>query len=125
MRGRLVEATFHRRKTMLPGSVPTGLSEEFFLDSTEQVQWRAFLHRGKLRVREEDLRTVVWAVGILFCRLLWQRKKRDFFNRCGDEEDPGGPDSLCRLALNPALFRIHLSVTPFRWAEPTCRWRRL
>ena len=59
---KVVEATFRRRKTALPGSVPTGLSEEFFLDSTKQVQWRAFLHRGKLRVREEDLRTVVWAV---------------------------------------------------------------
>ncbi len=37
-----ISATFERRKTKLPESLPLGLSEEFFADKDKQVQCKAF-----------------------------------------------------------------------------------
>jgi len=45
---RAIRATFERRGTALPASVPVGLSEEFAPDPTKQAQWRAFLSRNGL-----------------------------------------------------------------------------
>ncbi|MFZ5607518.1 MAG: nucleotidyl transferase AbiEii/AbiGii toxin family protein [Pseudomonadota bacterium] len=43
-----VSATFARRDTPMPGSLPVGLTEAFASDSAKQKQWRAFLERGRL-----------------------------------------------------------------------------
>ena len=43
-----VQATFERRKTPLPGSIPLGLSDEFAVDKTKLAQWSAFVKRNKL-----------------------------------------------------------------------------
>ena len=43
-----VSATFARRDTRMPGSLPVGLTEAFASDSAKQRQWRAFLERGRL-----------------------------------------------------------------------------
>lgn len=43
-----VSATFARRGTPMPGSLPVGLTEAFASDSAKQKQWRAFLERGRL-----------------------------------------------------------------------------
>jgi hypothetical protein len=40
---RAITATFARRGTALPTSIPVGLSEEFAGDGAKQVQWRAFM----------------------------------------------------------------------------------
>jgi hypothetical protein len=45
---RAIEATFARRQTAMPGTLPIGLSDEFSADATKQVQWRAFLRKNKL-----------------------------------------------------------------------------
>jgi Nucleotidyl transferase AbiEii toxin, Type IV TA system len=45
---RAVEATFTRRKTPMPASVPTGLSNAFALDPVKQTQWNAFLKKNRL-----------------------------------------------------------------------------
>ena len=37
-----IGATFKRRKTKLPESLPVGLSAEFFSDRDKQAQWKAF-----------------------------------------------------------------------------------
>lgn len=45
---RAIAATFERRQTPLPQSVPVALREEFSGDAGKQTQWRAFLRRSRL-----------------------------------------------------------------------------
>ena len=45
---RAIEATFARRQTAMPATLPSGLSEAFAADATKQVQWKAFLRKNKL-----------------------------------------------------------------------------
>lgn len=50
-------ATFERRGTPLPDTLPLGLSDEFAQDNAKGVQWRAFL--GKNRLNAPSLPEVV------------------------------------------------------------------
>lgn len=43
-----VAATFSRRGTVLPATLPAGLSEEFAHDASRNALWRAFLKRNEL-----------------------------------------------------------------------------
>lgn len=43
---RSVHATFERRRTPLPDSLPLALGAEFLDDATKQVQWQAFVKRS-------------------------------------------------------------------------------
>jgi Nucleotidyl transferase AbiEii toxin, Type IV TA system len=45
---RAIEATFARRQTPMPATLPIGLSEAFAAGATKQVQWKAFLRKNKL-----------------------------------------------------------------------------
>lgn len=45
---RAMRATFHRRGTTIPGTVPVALTREFAEDTSRAAQWRAFLRRGRL-----------------------------------------------------------------------------
>jgi hypothetical protein len=45
---RAVRATFDRRGTPFPESVPVALTREFLAAPERQAQWRAFLRRGRL-----------------------------------------------------------------------------
>jgi len=42
-----LQATFSRRKTLLPADVPAGLSDEFAEDRLKQSQWTAFIRRTR------------------------------------------------------------------------------
>jgi predicted nucleotidyltransferase component of viral defense system len=62
-----IEATFARRNTDIPGSVPDGLSDEFCADAGKQRQWEAFTRtlsgqtpKLDLVVRELRTRLVVF-----------------------------------------------------------------
>ena len=55
-----VEATFARRRTAMPGTMPISLSDAFADDTTKQTQWRAFLNKNKLEPM--DLRNVIEAI---------------------------------------------------------------
>jgi hypothetical protein len=46
-----LEATFRRRRTPLPATIPPGLSDAFGLDLAKRAQWSAFV--GRLRLRDE------------------------------------------------------------------------
>lgn len=46
-----IQATFHRRKTVLPAEPPLALTPEFGNDPTKTKQWQAFLKKGKLDAR--------------------------------------------------------------------------
>jgi len=54
-----IRATFKRRKMPLPTEVPFGLTAEFATDATKQMQWKAFIGKGKLRLKETDFAKVV------------------------------------------------------------------
>lgn len=49
MLARAVAATFHRRGTPIPDSLPIGLTSEFAADAQKQTQWSAFLARNRLQ----------------------------------------------------------------------------
>ena len=57
---RAIEATFTRRQTAMPSTMPIGLSDAFADDTTKQTQWRAFLNKNKLQPM--GLRDVIGAI---------------------------------------------------------------
>ncbi len=54
-----VTATFHRRLTDIPQTVPTGLSDEFSNDEHKVTQWKAFLARSQLEGAEISLSQLI------------------------------------------------------------------
>ena len=45
---RALEATFVRRQTAMPATLPIGLSDAFAADVNKQAQWKAFLRKNRL-----------------------------------------------------------------------------
>ena len=43
-----IRATFDRRRTRIPGTIPVGLSDEFANSPAKIAQWRAFLDRNRI-----------------------------------------------------------------------------
>ena len=56
---RAIKATFERRKTRLPSDPPLALTEDFYDTAAKQVQWSAFLRKGRLKIQEKDFKKVV------------------------------------------------------------------
>ena len=54
-----IRATFKRRRTALPSDVPFGLSDEFAADAGKQTQWRGFVKRSQLQLKDTDLAAIV------------------------------------------------------------------
>lgn len=57
-----IRATFKRRRTALPAEIPLGLSDEFAADAGKQAQWRAFVKRSRIRLKDTNLAPVVSAL---------------------------------------------------------------
>lgn len=57
--GRAIRATFERRGTPLPNEEPLVLTNAFSGDPVKQVQWRAFVNRGRLRIQPPPLDAVI------------------------------------------------------------------
>lgn len=60
-----ITATFARRGTPLPQSLPMGLSDVFAKDPSKEKQWAAFLHKNRLQAPPLDtlvgeLRAALW-----------------------------------------------------------------
>jgi len=56
---RAIDATFRRRRAVLPNELPIGLSTEFVSDAGKLSQWDAFVRRSRLDTKEINLETVV------------------------------------------------------------------
>lgn len=54
-----IRATFQRRSTALPGSIPIGLSDEFAQDDAKGRQWNAFISKNQLDANGADLASVI------------------------------------------------------------------
>ncbi len=65
-----VGATFKRRRTDIPNTVPTGLSEEFATDEHKRTQGKAFLTRNQLVQAKIELSSVIDALRILLMPVL-------------------------------------------------------
>lgn len=59
MLAQAIQATFARRRTPLPGETPLALTATFAENQGKQVQWQAFLRKGKLEVEASGLGAVV------------------------------------------------------------------
>jgi predicted nucleotidyltransferase component of viral defense system len=56
-----IQATFARRKTVLPTSMPLALQAEFYKLPSKQTQWKAFLRKSALKTEstmEETIRVI-------------------------------------------------------------------
>lgn len=55
-------ATFNRRQTPIPESVPIALTDEFGADSVKRIQWQAFARKSGLAVNVLELAEVVTVI---------------------------------------------------------------
>ncbi|MHB1515789.1 MAG: nucleotidyl transferase AbiEii/AbiGii toxin family protein [Acidiferrobacteraceae bacterium] len=65
-----VGATFKRRRTDIPNTVPTRLSEEFATDEHKRTQWKAFLTCSQLAQAKIELSSVIDALRIFLMPVL-------------------------------------------------------
>lgn len=49
-----IRATFERRRTPIPVAPPLALTDEFYADPVKQIQWGAFLRKGRMKIQESD-----------------------------------------------------------------------
>lgn len=85
---RAIKATFERRRTLLPSDPPLALTEDFYDNAAKQVQWSAFLRKGRLKMDEKDFRKIVLLLrSFLMPPTVAQVKKQAF----GAEWPAGGP----------------------------------
>ncbi len=82
---RAMVATFGRRKTLLPGAVPTALTETFLRDPEKIKLWKAFLKRIQLPDGHAELEEV----GNAIAAFLMPAARQDSVNQL--EWRPGGP----------------------------------
>ena len=54
-----IQATFERRKTPIPDSLPIGLTAEFSDDAEKDRQWRAFADKVEANAPVPELRDVM------------------------------------------------------------------
>ncbi len=59
---RAIAATFKRRKTTVPNTVPVALTAQFAEDATKQKQWQGFLNKNRLQPRHADFGAVIEAI---------------------------------------------------------------
>jgi hypothetical protein len=57
-----LRATFERRTTPLPGSIPLALTPQFGASAEKEGQWQAFVRRSRVSPHPGDLRSVVAAL---------------------------------------------------------------
>jgi hypothetical protein len=58
-----IAATFSRRKTEIPSTVPKALTETFSKDEAKKKQWSAFCMRSGLQMHVGELAETVAALG--------------------------------------------------------------
>jgi len=85
---RAIEATFRRRRAVLPNELPIGLSIEFVSDAGKLSQWDAFVRRSRLDTKEINLEAVVNVIAdFMMAPSIAAAEGRSFLLRW----TPGGP----------------------------------
>lgn len=84
-----VAATFERRNTPLPSNpAPLALTGEFYNDAGKQIQWNAFLRKGRLKIQETDFGKVVLLLREFLMPPTLALAKKQVFKA---KWQPGGP----------------------------------
>lgn len=83
-----IQATFARRRTPLPAESPLALTSKFFEDPLKQVQWAAFVRKGKLGSEGMGLDQVAFLLREFLLPAALSLTKGETFNRIWP---PGGP----------------------------------
>lgn len=83
-----VRATFERRRTSIPASLPLALTPEFAAIDGKQVQWQAFLRKNSLTSAPPALAEVVAPLAVFLQPVIAAACDGTQFNR---EWSPGGP----------------------------------
>lgn len=65
-----IKATFQRRKTEIPETLPTALKHKFAQDKDKSIQWRSFLSKTDLYEAPEDFGIVIEELRIFFDKVL-------------------------------------------------------
>lgn len=85
---RAIRATFKRRKTELPKIIPLALTDEFAADKSKQMQWVAFVRRGRLVVDAPKFEQIISMLRLF----LWPpTTTNDGGKNFGGRWQPGGP----------------------------------
>jgi nucleotidyltransferase AbiEii toxin of type IV toxin-antitoxin system len=87
--GRALEATFRRRRAVLPNELSIGLSIEFVSDAGKLSQWDAFVRRSRLDTKEINLETVVRVIADFVMPPPLPQLKEKRFCLDGPQVDPG------------------------------------
>ena len=82
-----LRATFARRKTALPTTLPTALTPTFATDATKRTQWKAFVRKTRLSTAPPDLPAAV----DLIRALLWPPTLAAAAGEFDRTWPPGGP----------------------------------
>ncbi len=83
-----IQATFTRRRTVVPSVEPIGLSNEFAADPAKLSQWTAFLRRARLRKAAPPLDEII---GVLRTFLMPALRALTVPTVFDSEWNPGGP----------------------------------
>ena len=83
-----IRATFERRSSPLPASIPLGLSDEFARDPTKRLQWRAFWKKAVRRNPMPELPELVAAVAQFLLPSISAARRGEAFPSVWT---PGGP----------------------------------
>lgn len=83
-----IQNTFVRRQTPLPTQTPTGLSSTFYRDKQKNLQWNAFLQKGRLLSTSPSLEEVCCLLEIFLMPATQALKNNQPFT---GRWQPGGP----------------------------------
>ena len=83
-----IEATFARRRTAIPTEVPIALTEDFAVDGSKSLQWKAFQKRTGLRADALSLTEINMTLRLFFEPLLDSFSLKTSMRR---NWPPGGP----------------------------------
>lgn len=83
-----IAATFERRKTAIPESLPVALTPAFFAEENRAAQWRAYLDRNGLPGAPADFSLVGERLRVFLGKLLRALVEQAKFNK---NWQPGGP----------------------------------
>lgn len=85
---RAIRATFRRRRTPLPDTVPTGMSEAFSAERKKQAQWQAFMRRMTEETAAVELEDLLQRLRDFLLPPIQASLKRRRFTK---KWRPGGP----------------------------------
>lgn len=108
---RAVRATFDRRRSPLPDTLPVALSSGFLAAPERQAQWRAFLRKGRLDAAPDGARLAEALQRFLEPVLAAVRDAEDFAASCRPADRGGRPR---RRTMPDARATIEAPVWRFR-----------